>query len=49
MATKTVNIPASIAAEVAATVGKIDADMTTHSESPLDKFGRLKAVVVGNP
>jgi hypothetical protein len=49
MATKTVNIPASVAAEVAATVGKIDTDITAHEESPLDKFGRLKAVVVGNP
>ncbi len=49
MATKTVNIPASIAAEVAATVGKIDADITTKDESPLDKFGRIKAAVVGNP
>ena len=49
MATRTVNIPASIAAEVAATVGKIDADITNKDESPLDKFGRLKAAVVGNP
>ena len=47
--TTIVNIPASIAAEVAATVGKVDADVAKETESPLDEFGRLKASVVGTP
>lgn len=47
--TTIVNIPASIAAEVAATVGKVDADVVKETESPLDEFGRLKASVVGTP
>ena len=37
------------AAEVAATVGKVDSDVVAHTESPLDEFGRMKAVVVGSP
>ena len=44
-----VDIPASVAAEVAATVGKVDSDVIAHTESPLDEFGRMKAVVVGSP
>jgi len=44
-----VGIPAAVAAEVAATVGKVDSDVIAHTESPLDEFGRLKAVVVGSP
>ena len=44
-----VNIPAAIAAEVAATVGKVDADVVAADESPLDEFGRLKKTVVGAP
>jgi cell division protein FtsL len=44
-----VNVPAGIAAEVAATVGKVDADVVKTSESPLDEFGRLKKTVVGAP
>jgi hypothetical protein len=44
-----VNVPAGIAAEVAATVGKVDADVVATSESPLDKFGRLKKTVEGAP
>ena len=44
-----VGIPAAVAAEVAATVGKVDSDVATHTESPLDEFGRMKAVVVGTP
>jgi cell division protein FtsL len=44
-----VDIPASVAAEVAATVGKVDSDVVAHTESPLDEFGRMKAVVVGSP
>ena len=44
-----VGIPASVAAEVAATVGKVDSDVVAHNESPLDEFGRMKAVVVGSP
>ena len=44
-----VGIPAVVAAEVAATVGKVDSDVVAHTESPLDEFGRMKAVVVGTP
>jgi hypothetical protein len=44
-----VAIPPAIAAEVAATVGKVDSDVVAHTESPLDEFGRMKAVVVGTP
>ena len=44
-----VNIPAAIAAEVAATVGKVDPDVVAADESPLDEFGRLKKTVVGAP
>jgi len=44
-----VGIPAAIAAEVAATIGKVDSDVVAHTESPLDEFGRMKAVVVGSP
>ncbi|MEI8287627.1 MAG: hypothetical protein WCG15_10045 [Actinomycetes bacterium] len=47
--TTIVNIPASVAAEVAATVGKVDADVVSGAESALDEFGRLKASVVGTP
>ena len=44
-----VGIPAAVAAEVAATVGKVDSDVVAHTESPLDEFGRMKDVVVGAP
>lgn len=44
-----VNVPPAIAAEVAATVGKVDADVVAADESPLDEFGRLKKTVVGAP
>jgi hypothetical protein len=44
-----VGIPAAVAAEVAATVGKVDSDVIAHTESPLDEFGRMKVVVVGSP
>lgn len=47
--TTIVDIPASVAAEVAATVGKIDADVIAKGESSLDEFGRMKAAVVGTP
>ena len=49
VSTRIIDIPASIAAEVAATVGKVDADVATAQESPLDEFGRLKPSVVGSP
>lgn len=49
LSTRIVDIPASIAAEVAATVGKVDADVVAATESQLDEFGRLKTVVVGAP
>ena len=44
-----VNVPAEIAAEVAAPVGTVDADVVAANESPLDEFGRLKKTVVGAP
>ena len=44
-----VGIPASVAADVASTVGKVDSDVAAHIESPLDEFGRMKSVVVGTP
>jgi len=44
-----VGIPAAVAAEVAATVGKVDSELAAHTESPLDEFGRMKAAVVGAP
>lgn len=46
---KVVTIPAEVAATVAATVGKIDADIADGVESPLDEFGRVKATVDGTP
>lgn len=49
VSTRIIDIPASIAAEVAATVGKVDADVVAAQESPLDEFGRLKPSVVGAP
>ncbi len=49
MGTQIVNVPAAIAAEVAATVGKVDSDVIAATESPLDEFGRLKKTVVGAP
>jgi cell division protein FtsL len=49
VSTRIIDIPASIAAEVAATVGKVDADVVAAAESPLDEFGRLKPSVVGSP
>lgn len=44
---RVVEVSAAIAAEVAANVGKIDEDVATSAESPLDEFGRLKPAVVG--
>lgn len=44
---RVVEIPADIAAEVAANVGKIDQDVAASVTSPLDEFGRLKTAVVG--
>lgn len=44
---RVVEVPAAIAAEVAANVGKIDEDVAISTESPLDEFGRLKPAVVG--
>lgn len=44
-----VEVPASVAADVAANVGKIDADVVGSSETPFDEFGRLKPAVVGAP
>ena len=44
---RVVEVPAAIAAEVAANVGKIDEDVAVAAESPLDEFGRLKPAVVG--
>lgn len=44
-----IDVPASVAADVAANVGKIDADVVSGIETPLDEFGRLKPSVVGAP
>lgn len=49
LAARIVGIPASIAADVAANVGTIDADVVAPAESPLDAFGRLKVAAVGTP
>ncbi len=42
---KVVEIPTDIAAEVAASVGKIDEDIASTKESKLDDFGRIKRQV----
>jgi hypothetical protein len=42
---KVVEIPAEVAAEVAASVGKIDEDIAISKESKLDDFGRIKRQV----
>jgi hypothetical protein len=47
--TRLVEVPAGVAAEIAATVGKVDADVIASKKSPLDEFGRLKATVEGSP
>lgn len=44
-----VDIPPSIAAEVAETLGKVDMDLVKPTESPLDTFGRLKSQVDVTP
>ncbi len=49
VSTRIMDVPAAVAAEVAATVGKVDADVVAAAESPLDEFGRLKPSVVGAP
>jgi len=49
LGTRLIDIPAATAAEVAATVGKVDSDVIAHAESPLDEFGRMKATTVGAP
>ncbi|MFY8237840.1 MAG: hypothetical protein ACOVK5_01290, partial [Ilumatobacteraceae bacterium] len=49
LGTRLIDIPAATAAEVAATVGKVDSDVIAHAESPLDEFGRMKATAVGGP
>lgn len=49
LGTRLIDIPAKTAAEVAATVGKVDSDVIAHSESPLDEFGRMKATTMGAP
>jgi hypothetical protein len=49
VSTRIIDIPAAVAAEVAATVGKVDSDVASAQESQLDEFGRLKVAVVGVP
>ena len=49
LGSRIVEVPASLAADVAANVGNIDADVAGASETPLDEFGRLKPAVVGAP
>jgi cell division protein FtsL len=44
-----VSIPADVAAQVAATVGKVDADVVSAQQSQLDAFGHLKATVENTP
>jgi hypothetical protein len=46
---KLVDVPPSIAAEVAETLGKVDMDLVKPAETPLDMFGRLKAEVSVSP
>lgn len=46
---RVISVPASVAAEVAATVGKVDADVVAPTQSPLDEFGYYKAKVAQNP
>ena len=41
--TKVLEIPADVAAEVAATVGKVDVDVAIGAGSPLEEFGKVKA------
>lgn len=49
LGSKIVEIPVDVAADVAANVGRIDADVVGTPETPLDEFGRLKPKVVGAP
>jgi cell division protein FtsL len=49
LGSRIVEVPADVAADVAANVGKIDADVAGSIETPLDEFGRLKPSVVGAP
>ena len=49
LSVRIIDVPPAIAAEVASTVGKVDADVAIEQESPLDEFGRLKPAVVGAP
>lgn len=42
---RVVAVSPEVAAEVAATVGKIDDDIANRISSPLDEFGRIKATV----
>lgn len=49
LGSRIVEIPADVAADVAANVGNIDADVVDAPETPLDEFGRLKPKVVGAP
>jgi hypothetical protein len=49
LGSRVVEVPVSVAADVAANVGKIDADVVGSPETPLDEFGRLKPAVVGAP
>jgi cell division protein FtsL len=49
LGSRIVEVPADVAADVAANVGNIDADVAGSIETPLDEFGRLKPSVVGTP
>lgn len=46
---KVISVPPSVAAEVAATVGKVDADVVAPAQTPLDEFGHYKANVASTP
>ena len=47
--TKVLDIPADVAAEVAATVGKVDVDIAVGDGSALQEFGKVKAQIGSTP
>lgn len=47
--TAMVAIPVDIAVEVASGIGKVDTDVTSSRQSPLDQFGRMKRTVQDAP
>lgn len=47
--TQIMGVPADIAAEVAAEVGKVDSDVASQVDDSLDAYGRLKAQIGSAP